>query len=235
LYLLEPERGLKKELPLKTITQTSADAIDIEPFTNRLQKNRQRLAGWLKQNHIECYRVYDADIPEFAVAVDIYKDWAVVQEYRAPKHVDAGKASQRLQAILNALPTTLNMPAEHVVFKQRQKQKGKTQYEKLGQNQNYFQDSDKIKTTFRSARAISNCWLIYSVFWIPAFFSIIAQYDYAWQKYARAKACSICFVTQLQQPYTQPPVVPAKPPVLICPKPISTGQNEISHLTNWIS
>ena len=34
---------------------------------------------------LDAYRLYDADLPEYNVAVDRYGDHIVVQEYAAPK------------------------------------------------------------------------------------------------------------------------------------------------------
>ncbi|MGV8267561.1 bifunctional 23S rRNA (guanine(2069)-N(7))-methyltransferase RlmK/23S rRNA (guanine(2445)-N(2))-methyltransferase RlmL, partial [Pseudomonas aeruginosa] len=53
-------------------------------FANRLQKNLRQLGKWARRDKIECYRLYDADMPEYALAVDIYGDWVHVQEYAAP-------------------------------------------------------------------------------------------------------------------------------------------------------
>ncbi len=138
LYLIQPARGLKPQLPESMLVQDKASGVDSSPFTNRLKKNKQRLSGWLKQNQIECYRLYYSDIPEFSVAIDIYKDWAVIQEYQAPKHIDKEKAYRRLQAVLNSLPSSLQLDPDKIVFRKRQKQKGKTQYEKLDQQTNYL-------------------------------------------------------------------------------------------------
>ncbi len=49
-------------------------------------KTRKQLSKWVKQENIQCYRIYDADMPEYAVAIDIYHDWLHVQEYAAPKN-----------------------------------------------------------------------------------------------------------------------------------------------------
>ncbi|REG86479.1 bifunctional 23S rRNA (guanine(2069)-N(7))-methyltransferase RlmK/23S rRNA (guanine(2445)-N(2))-methyltransferase RlmL [Marinomonas pollencensis] len=103
-------------------------------FANRLQKNMKKFKKWALKNNIECYRVYDADMPEYAVAIDIYKDWAHVQEYQAPKSVDPEKAKQRLFDAVSAIPSALNIAESNVVVKQRQKQTGKAQYEKLDQS-----------------------------------------------------------------------------------------------------
>src|SRR5690606_34305272 len=81
--------------------------------------------------NISCYRLYDADMPEFAVAVDLYDGWAHVQEYAAPASVSEDKAQARLQDVLVALPQVLGTPAERVVLKQRQRQTGKQQYERM--------------------------------------------------------------------------------------------------------
>lgn len=104
-------------------------------FANRLQKNMKKFKKWADKNGIECYRVYDADMPEYAVAIDIYQDWAHVQEYQAPKSIDPEKAKQRLFDAVSAIPSALNIAESKVVVKRRQKQVGKAQYEKLDQSQ----------------------------------------------------------------------------------------------------
>ncbi|MGB0360854.1 MAG: bifunctional 23S rRNA (guanine(2069)-N(7))-methyltransferase RlmK/23S rRNA (guanine(2445)-N(2))-methyltransferase RlmL, partial [Endozoicomonas sp.] len=104
-----------------------------EMFANRLKKNLRLMSKWLKQEGegIECYRLYDADMPEYAVAVDIYRDWVHVQEYAAPKSIDEDKAHQRLLEALEVIPGVLGIPENHVVLKRRERQSGKKQYEKL--------------------------------------------------------------------------------------------------------
>ncbi|WP_219704219.1 bifunctional 23S rRNA (guanine(2069)-N(7))-methyltransferase RlmK/23S rRNA (guanine(2445)-N(2))-methyltransferase RlmL [Marinomonas lutimaris] len=102
-------------------------------FANRLQKNAKKLKKWVEKNKIQCYRVYDADMPEYSVAIDVYDNWAHVQEYQAPKSVDPEKAKQRLFEVMSAIPTALNISESNVILKQRQRQTGKEQYEKFDQ------------------------------------------------------------------------------------------------------
>lgn len=99
-------------------------------FANRVRKNRKRLSSWLKREQLTCYRLYDADMPEYAVAVDIYGDHAHVAEYQAPRGVDEAAAEKRLGEIRAALPGALGLPGEHIVYKQRRRQRGSAQYEK---------------------------------------------------------------------------------------------------------
>ncbi len=100
-------------------------------FANRLKKNIKGMKSWLKQQNIDCFRVYDADIPEFNVSVDKYADHIVIHEYAAPKDVDELKASQRLQEAIYWAPKILNISADKVSLKVRAKQKGKNQYQQL--------------------------------------------------------------------------------------------------------
>ena len=99
-------------------------------FANRMRKNRKRLASWVKREQVECYRLYDADMPEYAVAVDVYGSLVHVAEYQAPKGVDPDAAARRLAEVEAALPEALGVAAEAIVYKQRRRQRGGEQYEK---------------------------------------------------------------------------------------------------------
>ena len=117
-------------------------------FANRLAKNLKRLNKWLKTENTNCYRIYDADLPEYNVAIDRYGDWLVVQEYSAPKDVPAAKAKRRLHEVIVALPQCVDVPSEQIVMKVRTQQKGKSQYEKVSQKQKtleVFENGAKFK------------------------------------------------------------------------------------------
>jgi len=109
-------------------------------FANRLRKNLKSLSKWAKQQGVDCYRLYDADLPEYAVAIDVYqgeKRWVHVQEYEPPKSVDAHKAVQRLAAVLAEIPAVLNIPREQIFLKVRRKQKNTEQYQKQNDTANF--------------------------------------------------------------------------------------------------
>ncbi|QKF53479.1 bifunctional 23S rRNA (guanine(2069)-N(7))-methyltransferase RlmK/23S rRNA (guanine(2445)-N(2))-methyltransferase RlmL [Pseudomonas graminis] len=99
-------------------------------FANRLQKNVKALGKWVKREAIDCYRVYDADMPEYAMAIDLYHDWVHVQEYVAPKSIDPEKASIRMFDALAAIPQALGIDKSRVVVKRRERQSGTKQYER---------------------------------------------------------------------------------------------------------
>ncbi|MEJ2669474.1 MAG: bifunctional 23S rRNA (guanine(2069)-N(7))-methyltransferase RlmK/23S rRNA (guanine(2445)-N(2))-methyltransferase RlmL, partial [Gammaproteobacteria bacterium] len=97
---------------------------------NRLRKNGKRLRRWLEQTGTSCYRLYDADMPEYACAVDVYQDQFHVQEYAAPKSVSATQAAKRFQELLAAVAVYGDRPLEAIVTKIRRRHAGASQYER---------------------------------------------------------------------------------------------------------
>lgn len=129
---LTPNNRLQSEAPPKPFSEAA------QMFANRLRKNYKHLRSWAQRQNIECYRVYDADLPEYAYAVDIYKDHAVLQEYAPPATVDAVKAEQRRQDVLRVVPDVLELPAKQIIVKQRSRQRGAAQYEKLSERRQWM-------------------------------------------------------------------------------------------------
>ncbi|KAF0282685.1 bifunctional 23S rRNA (guanine(2069)-N(7))-methyltransferase RlmK/23S rRNA (guanine(2445)-N(2))-methyltransferase RlmL [Spiribacter roseus] len=119
------------------------DATPAQDLVNRLHKNQRQLKKWLAREDVYAYRVYDADIPEYALAVDVYNSqdgrWLHVQEYAAPATVDAGKAQARLRAALSALPGALDTDPSKLVYKVRQRQRGEQQYQRLAEQGQYLE------------------------------------------------------------------------------------------------
>jgi 23S rRNA (guanine2445-N2)-methyltransferase / 23S rRNA (guanine2069-N7)-methyltransferase len=101
-----------------------------EEFANRLIKNQKRLQKWIKRENIEAYRIYDADLPDYNFAIDVYGDWVIVQEYAAPKSLPEAVAKERLQQALLRIPSILKCATQNVVVKQRARQSGTSQYQK---------------------------------------------------------------------------------------------------------
>jgi len=103
-------------------------------FGNRLRKNFDRLEKWARRHDVACYRVYDADMPEYAFAVDIYGNderWAFVQEYAAPDTVAQEAVRARRDEALAQVPGVLGIDAERMFLRVRRRQRASEQYEKL--------------------------------------------------------------------------------------------------------
>ncbi len=143
LFDISPERFVQRaaaEAPSKPGERPLIELSNgAQMFANRLQKNRKKLQKWIDANGIDCYRLYDADMPEYAVAVDVYADWVHVAEYAAPASIDPVAAEQRLRDVMSAIPTVLDVEPKHVVLKQRRQQKGSAQYQRVDQRGEFLE------------------------------------------------------------------------------------------------
>ncbi|MCF6338727.1 MAG: bifunctional 23S rRNA (guanine(2069)-N(7))-methyltransferase RlmK/23S rRNA (guanine(2445)-N(2))-methyltransferase RlmL [Gammaproteobacteria bacterium] len=120
-------------------------------FANRLRKNLKQLSRWRKQQSISCYRAYDADMPEYAFAIDVYETvasaqstqeagrWIIVQEYAAPGSIDVRKVRVRREQVLAVLPQVFEVPEIQVVLKTRERQRGSNQYEKQSETRRFHE------------------------------------------------------------------------------------------------
>jgi 23S rRNA (guanine2445-N2)-methyltransferase / 23S rRNA (guanine2069-N7)-methyltransferase len=136
----------EKNCVVKEAVEPSGD------FSNRLAKNIKRLDSWLKTQNTNCYRIYDADLPEYNVAIDRYGDWLVVQEYSPPKDVPEHKASRRLHEVLSSLPQVTGVAANKIVLKTRSQQKGTAQYQKVSTSKEtveVFENGAKFQVNLR--------------------------------------------------------------------------------------
>lgn len=120
----------ESEIVFKEVKQIKP-AIYAEDFANRLLKNMKRLDKWAKREDIQCYRLYDADLPEYNVAIDRYNEYLIIQEYRAPKEIDAQKVRRRFLDIVSTTRYLLDLTDDQLIIKVRERQKGRQQYEKL--------------------------------------------------------------------------------------------------------
>ncbi|TCB81598.1 bifunctional 23S rRNA (guanine(2069)-N(7))-methyltransferase RlmK/23S rRNA (guanine(2445)-N(2))-methyltransferase RlmL [Acinetobacter sp. ANC 4173] len=101
-----------------------------EDFANRLQKNMQTLKKWAVKDGVFCLRLYDADLPDFNLAIDLYGDRLHVQEYAPPKTIDPEKAKKRFNLGLAAIRAVTGLGRDAIFIKTRARQEGKNQYAK---------------------------------------------------------------------------------------------------------
>jgi len=113
-----------------------------EIFANRLRKNVRHLGKWARREGVTCYRVYDADLPDFAVAVDLYQGagpdagrrFAHVAEYAPPATVDPEVAEKRLTEAVDVIAEVLEIQPGDVALKVRKRQRGEgAQYARLAE------------------------------------------------------------------------------------------------------
>jgi 23S rRNA (guanine2445-N2)-methyltransferase / 23S rRNA (guanine2069-N7)-methyltransferase len=109
-----------------------------EMVYNRINKNRKRLKRWLEREQIECYRVYDADLPEYAAAIDVYGDRLHIQEYQAPSEIPQAKTEERFKDLVFAARRAFDIPTERIYLKQRRSQTPEGQYRRQDHSGDHF-------------------------------------------------------------------------------------------------
>jgi 23S rRNA (guanine2445-N2)-methyltransferase / 23S rRNA (guanine2069-N7)-methyltransferase len=108
-----------------------------EDLVNRLKKNIKTYAKLASKENVECYRVYDRDLPDYAFAVDIYAQRnLVVQEYSAPKTIDPQRAETRHRLMMKTLADLF--PEAKIHEKTRRRQRGADQYTKQSEGGKFF-------------------------------------------------------------------------------------------------
>jgi 23S rRNA (guanine2069-N7)-methyltransferase / 23S rRNA (guanine2445-N2)-methyltransferase len=134
--LLHTGRGARIDTSL-------AESPGAKMFANRLTKNIRQLEKWAAREQVSCYRLYDADMPEYSFAIDRYAEagggdvWLYVQEYAAPKTIEPEAVQRRRAEALAALPGATGIAPEFIHLRQRRKTARGEQYEKLGESADF--------------------------------------------------------------------------------------------------
>lgn len=136
-------------------------------FANRLKRKLKELKKWARKNKISCYRIYDKDIPEIPVSLDLYEflpdgtdskaeaarytanlserisqndptvqneisynQYAVLYLYERPYEKDEKEEEIWFEEMANVAADVLGLQKNHIVKKERKRQRGTSQYEK---------------------------------------------------------------------------------------------------------
>ncbi len=122
----------------------SATDPGVGAFANRLRKDVKHLGKWARRTDTSCWRVYDADLPDYSLAIDLYHEadsgerWVHVAEYEAPSTIDPARAASRVASAMAVIPDVLDVPPERVVLKVRKRQKGAEQYERMADDRHFI-------------------------------------------------------------------------------------------------
>ncbi|HEY2275701.1 MAG TPA: bifunctional 23S rRNA (guanine(2069)-N(7))-methyltransferase RlmK/23S rRNA (guanine(2445)-N(2))-methyltransferase RlmL [Steroidobacteraceae bacterium] len=119
------------------------DSAGARMFANRLTKNLKKLRAWAERSVVSCYRLYDADMPEYAFAIDLYRtvdpaeDWLCVQEYAAPAEIEREAVQRRRGEVLASLPGVTQIPPQRTRVRTRRRTPRGEQYGKLGEGERF--------------------------------------------------------------------------------------------------
>ncbi|QIL20097.1 bifunctional 23S rRNA (guanine(2069)-N(7))-methyltransferase RlmK/23S rRNA (guanine(2445)-N(2))-methyltransferase RlmL [Thermomonas sp. HDW16] len=138
-------------LPARDETQKRELGEGAQMVANRLRKNLKALRGWRERDGVSCFRAYDADIPEYACAVDVYtttgdETWLHVQEYAAPADIPEATTRKRLNELLAGVRDVFEVPKERVAVKTRSTGKGGSKYGRFDQRSEFLHVTEGAAT-----------------------------------------------------------------------------------------
>lgn len=102
-----------------------------ELLSNRLRKRKKHLHRWARKNNVNCYRLYDKDIPEIPLTIDLYEHYLHISEYPSQKELEAPDSDEWSAAMVDVAARIMGIPEARVFAKRRLPQKGKTQHERI--------------------------------------------------------------------------------------------------------
>jgi len=131
LLTVDPIGPAQRDAPAEPATLSPG----AEMVANRLRKNLRKLKAWRERERISCFRAYDADLPEYAAAIDVYttdepepRTFLHVQEYAAPADIPEADTRRRRNELLNAARDVFGVPRDNVALKTRERGKGGSKY-----------------------------------------------------------------------------------------------------------
>ena len=140
-------------------------------FSSRLGKNYNRLKKWARKNRIYCYRLYDRDIPEVPLAVELYtllpeeiqnkmdlaqytreakgeneSRYILLTLYERPYEKDESEEKIWLELMAKKAAEVIGIPQNQVIFKTRKKLDGNTDG-KSGRKEQYEKNESEKQIT----------------------------------------------------------------------------------------
>ena len=145
-FEVTPEHYSREHRPgrLPPVDPARRESPGAQMFGNRLRKNLDSLGRWARREDVDCFRVYDADMPEYAFAIDVYGNGpgdrrVCVQEYAAPPTVAEERVRTRRAEAVSVLPEVLGLDDERIWFRTRRRQKGADQYGKVAEEKEFHE------------------------------------------------------------------------------------------------
>ena len=109
-------------------------------FRNRLTKVFRHMSKLARRQDVSCYRVYDHDLPEFPLCIEMYENWLYVAEYRRNHHMEETEHDEWLEGCKTIIEEITGIPASRIVLRTRQRKSNRQdQYQKLDDEKEYMQ------------------------------------------------------------------------------------------------
>ncbi|MEQ6291429.1 class I SAM-dependent methyltransferase [Vogesella sp. GCM10023246] len=108
--------------------------VDVSAFVGRLSKNYKHYAKWARRSGLDAWRVYDRDVPQFPLIIDLYGERVHLQEYDTGWQIGDDEYAEWMAAVQQAICAVTGVAPDAISLKARRRQKGDSQYEKTGRD-----------------------------------------------------------------------------------------------------
>lgn len=108
-------------------------------FKNRLSKVYRHLGKLARKQHISCYRLYDRDLPEFPLTIEVYENTIYVAEYRSRHSLSEEEYEEWFQQCFPVISEVVGQPVENIYVKERKRKSGRfDQYQRVAEEEEFF-------------------------------------------------------------------------------------------------
>jgi len=108
-------------------------------FENRLKKLIKIRSKEASRQQVSCYRLYDRDLPEFPLIIDVYENELLVTEYRSQHKLTLDEYIAWLDGSLLVIKKVFNKTDDQIHVKERKvKENRQDQYAKTASIKNYI-------------------------------------------------------------------------------------------------
>lgn len=101
-------------------------------FENRLLKNYKHRLKQAKRQNISCWRLYDHDLPEFPICIELYEDYIYIAEYNRRHALSDEEHAIWLEETKKIISNMTQVPLENMFLRVRKRMSHREgQYEKV--------------------------------------------------------------------------------------------------------
>lgn len=118
---------------------------EIEELSNRLRKNFKKLHPWAISRRLDWYRLYDRDLPQYNVAIDLIGSVLWIREFGPPSLKDTQQADERVNQVIQTVRSMFGIGRDQVLVSRRRAGKVKS---KKGPPRKKFQEMSEGEAVY---------------------------------------------------------------------------------------
>ena len=107
----------------QAIEATGGDGSEL---ANRLKKNFRKLQPWASSHALDCFRLYDRDLPQFNVTIDIVGSSLYINEFSPSPEADPKQVDSRFSQVIRTVRDLFQLGRDRVIIRRGRTSRGLT-------------------------------------------------------------------------------------------------------------